>query len=109
MADQIKHDTDVIVGVDGNIANSALADSGVTGGAYGSDNTTLHSFTVDAKGRVTAASEASINVTGITYANTNAAGAGTMAHAPNQKIYISSSAPNSDSIGSDGDIWYQTL
>ena len=34
---------------------------------------------------------------------------GSFAHAPNQKIYISSSAPNSDSIGNNGDIWYQTL
>lgn len=109
MADQIKHNSNTVVDSSGFIANVALRDSGVAADTYGSNNTTLHTFTVDGKGRVTAASEASINVTGVTYANTNAAGTGTMAHAPNQKIFISSSAPNSDSIGSDGDIWYQTL
>ena len=48
---------------------------------------------------------------GVTFANVNASGtaSGSFAHAPNQKIYISSSAPNSDSIGNNGDIWYQTL
>ena len=111
MAKQIKHTSNTVVDANGFISNSALRDSGVAAGPYGSDNTTLHTFTVDAKGRVTAASEASINVTGVTYANTNASGTASsnFAHAPNQKIFISSSAPDSDSIGSDGDIWYQTL
>ena len=109
MAKQIKHTSNTVIDANGFVSNTALRDSGVAADTYGSDNTTLHTFTVDAKGRVTAASEASINVTGVTYANTNASGTGTMAHAPNQKIFISSSAPNSDSIGSDGDIWYQTL
>ena len=66
---------------------------------------------VDDKGRVTTGSTPSINVTGVIYANTNAAGvaSGSFAHVENQKIHISSSAPSSDSIGNNGDIWYQTL
>ena len=30
-------------------------------------------------------------------------------HVADQKIYVSTSAPNDNTIGSDGDIWYQTL
>ena len=77
---------------------------------FPTDNSSI-TITVDAKGRVTSASTPSVNVTGVTFANVNASGtaSGSFAHAPNQKIYISSSAPNSDSIGNNGDIWYQTL
>jgi len=109
MADQILHNANVVVGTDGLVANDALHDSGVTAADYTSNNTQLASFTVDDKGRVTAASEASINVTGVTYAAANSEGSGTFEHAPNQKLYISTSAPDDDTIGNDGDIWYQTL
>jgi len=109
MADQIIHDSNTVVDSSGFIANSALRNSGASAATHTSNNTQLVSFTVDVKGRVTAASNSSINVTGVTFGEVNAAGAGTLQHAPNQKIYISSSAPSSDSIGNNGDIWYQTL
>jgi len=109
MADQIIHDSNTVVDSSGFIANSALRNSGASAATHTSNNTQLVSFTVDAKGRVTAASNSSINVTGVTFANVNASGSGSFEHAPNQKIYISSDAPSSNNIGSDGDIWYQTL
>ena len=109
MADQIIHDSNTVVDSSGFISNSALRDSGASAATHTSNNTQLVSFTVDVKGRVTAASNSSINVTGVTFANVNASGSGSFAHAPNQKIYISSSAPSSNSIGDNGDIWYQTL
>lgn len=109
MADQIKHDSSVVVDTDGFVSNSALRTSGVSADVYSSNNTQLVSVTVDDRGRVTAASESSINVTGVTFGEVNASGVGTLEHTPNQKIYISSSAPADNTIGSDGDIWYQTL
>ncbi len=109
MADQILHNANTVVDSSGFISNSALRDSGASAATHTSNNTQLVSFTVDAKGRITAASNSSINVTGVTFANVNASGSGSFAHAPNQKVYISSSAPSSNSIGNNGDIWYQTL
>lgn len=111
MADQIIHNSNTIVDANGFVSNTALRDSGATAATHTSNNTQLVSFTVDAKGRITAASDSSINVTGITFANVNASGSpsGSFEHSPNQKIYISSSAPANDSIGNNGDIWYQTL
>ena len=53
MADQIKHNSNTVVDSSGFIANVALRDSGVAADTYGSNNTTLHTFTVDGKGRVT--------------------------------------------------------
>ena len=69
------------------------------------------SLRVSKKGRISQSVAASVNTTGITYANTNAAGtaSGSFAHLPNQKIHISSSAPANNDIGNNGDIWYQTL
>ena len=94
MADQIIHDSNTVVDSSGFISNSALRDSGASAATHTSNNTQLVSFTVDVKGRVTAASNSSINVTGVTFANVNAGGSpsGSFAHSPNQKIYISSSA-----------------
>ena len=109
MADQILHNANTVVDANGFISNSALRDSGASAATHTSNNTQLVSFTVDLKGRVTAASNSSINVTGVTFGEVNASGAGTLEHTPNQKVYISSSAPNSNSIGNNGDIWYQTL
>jgi|13_taG_2_1085334.scaffolds.fasta_scaffold13340_2 hypothetical protein len=111
MADQILHNTNTVVDSSGLVSNAALANSGVTSGEYTSNNTHLLSFEVDAKGRITTASTPTINVTGVTFANTNASGtpSSAFAHTPNQKVYISSSAPSSNSIGNNGDIWYQTL
>ena len=109
MADQIIHNSNTVVDANGFVSNTALRDSGVSANTHTSNNTQLVSFTVDAKGRITAASNSSINVTGVTFANVNASGSGTFAHSPNQKIYISTSAPANNSIGNNGDIWYQTL
>lgn len=110
MADQIKHGSQQIVASNSSIDVSALPDvSGLTAAVHTSNNTQLVSFEVDTKGRILASSNSQINVTGVTFGEVNAAGAGTLAHAPNQKIYISGSAPSSDSIGNNGDIWYQTL
>ena len=113
MANTITHGSTDIVGSNAKITDAALPDSG-DAGTYTSNNTQLVSIVVDAKGRVTTGSTPSINVTGVIFANTNAAGAasgspGSFTHVANQKIHISSSAPNSDSIGNNGDIWYQTL
>lgn len=110
MADEIKHGSVNIINASAKVTDAALPDSG-DAGTYTSTNQQLVSIIVDDKGRVTTASTPSINVTGVIYANTNAAGvaSGSFAHVENQKIHISSSAPNSDSIGNNGDIWYQTL
>ena len=110
MADQIIHNSNTVVDSSGFIANAALRDSGVTNGNFHANNTQVFGITVDAKGRVTnAISNTAVKITGVTFGEVNAAGAGTLEHTPNQKVYISSSAPNSDSIGNNGDIWYQTL
>ena len=110
MADQIKHGSQQIVASNSSIDVSALPASGVTAANYHANNSQVFGITVDAKGRVTnAISNTDVKITGITFGEVNAAGAGTLAHTPNQKIYISGSAPSSDSIGNNGDIWYQTL
>ena len=109
MADIIQHGSQQIVGDNSVIDSTALPNTGVTAASHTSNNTQLVSFTVDAKGRITAASNSSINVTGVTFASANSTGGGTFTHSPNQKIYISTSAPANNSIGNNGDIWYQTL
>ncbi len=112
MANQIIHDSNTVVDSSGFVSNAALRDSASPSieGNYHANNTQVFGITVDAKGRVTnAISNTDVKITGVTFGEVNAAGAGTLQHAPNQKIYISSSAPNSDSIGNNGDIWYQTL
>lgn len=101
--EQILHNAKEIVDEDGYVANGALRDSGVTADTHTSNNTQLVSFTVDAKGRITAASNASVNVTGVTYGNTTS-----QSHIENQQIFISTGSPGSGD-GNDGDIWYQTL
>lgn len=101
--EQILHNAKEIVDDGGFVANDALRDSGVTAATHTSNNTQLVSFTVDVKGRITAASNSSVNVTGVTYGNTTA-----HTHTPNQRIFISTNSPGS-SDGNNGDIWYQTL
>ena len=102
--EQILHNSKEIVDDGGFVANAALRDSGVTAATHTSNNTQLVSFTVDVKGRITAASNSSVNVTGVTYG----ANATSQAHIPNQQIFISTAAPGA-SDGNNGDIWYQTL
>lgn len=109
MADVIKHGSTVAVNSSAKVTDDVLKDTGVTAATHTGNNTQLVSFTVDAKGRITAASNAQVNVTGVTFANTDAGGSGTFEHKENQKIFISTSSPNSSVTASNGDIWYQTL
>ena len=109
MAEVIKHGSTVVVNSSALVDDASLKNTGVNADDYSSDNTKLISITVDAKGRVTAASESSINVTGVTAGGVDAGGSGTMTHVPNQRIYVSTSSPNSQVTASEGDIWYQTL
>ena len=109
MSQVIKHGSTVAVNASAKITDDVLKDTNPPAGDYSSNNTQLVNFSVDVKGRVTAASANTVNVTGVTFANTNSAGSGTFSHAPNQKLYISTSAPANNSIGNNGDIWYQTL
>lgn len=104
MADKILHGSTEIVNATAKITDAALPNTGVTAAEYVSNNTQLVAFTVDAKGRLTAASNASVNVTGVTFGNTTA-----HTHTENQRIYISTSAPANNTIGNNGDVWYQTL
>tara|TARA_B100000575_G_scaffold289068_1_gene290202 strand:+ start:746 stop:1081 length:336 start_codon:yes stop_codon:yes gene_type:complete len=110
MADQIKHDAKIIVGSNGSVADTGLPDV-ISGATVAGSATNLLSVTVDDKGRVTTLGSVSKNVSGVTFANTNGAGvaSSSFAHAADQKIHISSSAPANNSIGNNGDIWYQTL
>ena len=112
MADEIKHGSVNIVNASAKVTDAALSNAYAnTAGAVVSNNTQMYTITVDKKGRITQSVVASVNTTGITYANTNAAGAasGSFAHLANQKIHISSSAPANNDVGNNGDIWYQTL
>tara|TARA_R110000868_G_scaffold9000_6_gene45611 strand:+ start:1193 stop:1540 length:348 start_codon:yes stop_codon:yes gene_type:complete len=111
--EQILHNAKEIVDEGGFVANNALRDSGVTANgifvavtanAYGTTKTTVHSVTVDAKGRVTAASTTSANLTGITFGSNTT----NQAHIADQKIYIATAGPGAGD-GANGDIWYQTL
>ena len=68
------------------------------------------SITTDAKGRVTAKSTSAKKLSSIEIADADASGnTEAFSHVTGQRIYVSTSAPNSDSIGNNGDIWYQTL
>lgn len=110
MADRILHDANVVVDSSGVIANSALADTAVTPGDYNNSKTALIGITVDQKGRVTNAISTATKTSSVEFAPANASGnTAAFTHATEQRIYISTSAPNSNSIGNNGDIWYQTL
>jgi hypothetical protein len=112
MADEIKHGSVNVVNASALVTDAALANAYAnTPAAIVANNTQMFTVTVDKKGRITQSAVASINTTGITYANTNDAGtaSGSFAHLANQKIHISSSAPANNDIGNNGDIWYQTL
>jgi hypothetical protein len=102
--EQILHNAKEIVDEGGFVANNALRDSGVTANTYGTTKTTVHSVTVDVKGRVTAASTTSANLTGITFGSNTT----NQAHIADQKIYIATAGPGAGD-GANGDIWYQTL
>ena len=112
MANTITHGSVDVVNSTAKVTDAALANTYAnTAGSVVANNTQMFTITVDKKGRLTQSVVASVNTTGITYANTNAAGvaSGSFAHLANQKIHISSSAPANNDIGNNGDIWYQTL
>lgn len=111
MADKILHGTNPIVGSNGSVADTGLPNVGSSGATTTSATNGLISITTDSKGRITSKTTSAKNITGITFANTNGAGvaSSSFAHAADQKIHISSDAPSSNSIGNNGDIWYQTL
>ena len=112
MANTITHGSVDVVNSIAKVTDAALANAYANAaGSVVANNTQMFTVTVDKKGRLTQSAVSSINTTGITFANTNAAGAasGSFAHVPNQKIHISSSAPANNDIGNNGDIWYQTL
>ena len=112
MANTITHGSVDVVNSTAKVTDAALANTYANNaGSIVANNTQMFTVTVDKKGRITQSAVSSVNTTGITYANTNAAGAasGSFAHLPNQKIHISSSAPANNDVGNNGDIWYQTL
>ena len=112
MANTITHGSVDVVNSTAKVTDAALANTYAnSAGSIVANNTQMFTITVDKKGRITQSVAASVNTTGITYANTSANGtaSSSFAHLPNQKIYISSSAPANNSIGNNGDIWYQTL
>ena len=111
MADQILHNTNTVVDSSGFVANVALRDSGVTANSYITTKTGAVGITVDVKGRVTNAFvNTSIKTSSIEIAAANSsANTEAFAHVTDQRIYISTSAPADNSIGNNGDIWYQTL
>jgi len=101
MADQIKHGSQQIVAANSSIDVSALPASGVAAAAYAGGQTSVPSLTVDAKGRVTAASTTNVKMTGIDFG----ASGNTIV---DQTIFVETSAPQS-SDGENGDVWYQTI
>jgi hypothetical protein len=100
MADQIKHGSIEIVNATSVLQKSALADSGVAAGTYTANTSQLTTFTVDAKGFVTATSNTTVKMTGIDFKATG----NTLS---DQTIYVNTTAPTA-ATGADGDIWYQT-
>ena len=101
MADQIKHEYTEIVDSTSTLQKSALANSGVTAGAYNGSQTQVASLTVDAKGFVTGASTTAVKMTGIDFKQSG----NTMV---DQTIFVETGAPSS-SDGENGDVWYQTI
>ena len=110
MADEIKHGSTTVVDSSAEITDAALPDVGSTGATATSETQGLISITTDAKGRVTAKSTSAKKLSSIEIADADASGnTEAFSHVTGQRIYVSTSAPNSDSIGNNGDIWYQTL
>ena len=111
MADQIKHGSQQIVAANSSIDVSALPDvSGLSAGDYNNSKTNIVSLSVDAKGRITAATNTANTISGIMMAQANSsANTEAFEHILTQKIYVSTTAPENNSIGANGDIWYQTI
>ena len=110
MADQIKHGSQQIVAANSSIDVSALPASGVSGGDYNNSKTNIVGLSIDTKGRITAATNTANTISGIKMAQANSsANTEAFEHILTQKIYVSTTAPENNSIGANGDIWYQTI
>jgi hypothetical protein len=101
MADQIKHGTVEIVNAASKVVDGALANV-ITAVTITGNNTSIPNFQVDVKGRVIAASNTTVKMTGIDF---EAAG-NTLV---DQTIFVNTSAPANDAVGANGDVWYQTI
>ena len=101
MADQIKHGTTEIVTANSLIASIALANV-ITAVTIAGNNTSIPNFQVDVKGRVIAASNTTVKMTGVDF---EAAG-NTLV---DQTIFVNTSAPANNAVGANGDVWYQTI
>ena len=110
MADKIIHGSQDIVLANSSIDVSALPASGVSAGDYNNSKTNVVSLNVDAKGRILAATNTANTISGIMMAQANSsANTEAFEHILTQKIYVSTTAPENNSIGANGDIWYQTI
>jgi hypothetical protein len=101
MADQIKHGTVEIVNAASKVVDGALANV-ITAVIITGNTTSIPNFQVDVKGRVIAASNTTVKMTGIDF---EAAG-NTLV---DQTIFVNTSAPANDAVGANGDVWYQTI
>jgi len=110
MADKIIHGSQDIVLANSSIDVSALPASGVSAGDYNTSKTNIVSLNVDAKGRILSATNTANTISGITIAAANStANTEAFSHVLTQNVYVSTSAPADNTIGSNGDIWYQTI
>ena len=110
MADQIKHGSQQIVAANSSIDVSALPASGVSAGDYNNSKTNIVGLAIDAAGRITGATNTANTISGVTIAAANStANTEAFSHVLTQNVYVSTSAPADNTIGSNGDIWYQTI
>ena len=101
MADQIKHGSVEVVNASAKITDSALSNV-ITAVTIAGNNTSIPNFQVDVKGRVIAASNTTVKMTGVDF---EAAG-NTLV---DQTIFVNTSAPANNAVGANGDVWYQTI
>jgi|TARA_R110000796_G_scaffold3035_12_gene11623 hypothetical protein len=101
MADQIKHGSVEVVNASAKITDSALSNV-ITAVTIAGNTTSIPNFQVDVKGRVIAASNTAVKMTGVDF---EAAG-NTLV---DQTIFVNTSAPANNAVGANGDVWYQTI
>jgi len=111
MADKIIHGSQDIVLANSSIDVSALPDvSGLSAGDYNNSKTNIVGLAIDTKGRITGATNTANTISGVTIAAANStANTEAFSHVLTQNVYVSTSAPADNTIGSNGDIWYQTI
>ena len=90
---------------------AAMASKGYkyfTGGDY--DVNIIGVRNSETKGRVTNAFNTTTKLSSIEIAAAGSSGnSEAFAHVTDQRIYVSTSAPADNTIGNNGDIWYQTI